>query len=171
MRKTRLWIPAGCFVAATAMLLLAQPSNRHPGLYEATSTMTFQQSPFPAGMQMPANSPFGGGPHTSQVCVTQEMIDRYDGAPPQSRGDCRMSNMNRTANGMTADWTCTGQMDGSGKVTTSWTGDGTSNTKVHFTGTMHMGQRAMPVEWTMESTSVFKGADCGSVKPIPMPAQ
>lgn len=169
MRKTRFWAPVGCCLAATAMLLMAQ-SNRKPGLYETTSTMTWQQSPFPAGMQAPAGSPFGGGPHTSQVCVTQEMIDRYGGPMPQSRGDCQAKNMTRTANGMTADWVCTGQMAGTGKMEGTWNADGTSHTKVHFTGTMSMGPRSTPVEWTMESSSTFKGPDCGSVKPMAMPA-
>jgi hypothetical protein len=34
---------------------------------------------------------------------------------------------------------------------------------------MQMGPNAMPVEYTMVATSVYKGADCGSVKPVPMP--
>jgi hypothetical protein len=170
MRKTRFWIPLGCCVVATAMLLMAQ-TNRHPGLYETTSTMTWQQSPFPAGMQMPANSPFGGGPHTSQVCITQEMIDRYGGPTPQMRGDCHMSNLNKTADSMSADWVCTGQMAGKGTVQSTWTADGKSTSKVHFAGTMQMGPRSTPVEWTMDSTSAYKGSDCGSVKPIQVPAQ
>jgi hypothetical protein len=135
--------------------------------------MTWQQSPFPPGMQMPAgaNSPFGGGPHTSQVCVTQEMIDRFGGPMPQSRGDCQVKNVNKTATGMTADYVCTGQMNGSGKFEASWSEIGQGHSKVHFTGTLQMGPRSTPVEWTMESTSTYKGADCGSVKPIPVPAQ
>ncbi|HKF49291.1 MAG TPA: DUF3617 domain-containing protein [Terracidiphilus sp.] len=172
MRKNRFWIPVGCCVVATAMLLMAQP-NRNPGLWEVTSTMTWQQSPFPAGMQMPqgGNSPFGGGPHTSQVCVTQEMIDRYGGLVPQTRGNCQITNVQKTASGMTADYACTGQMNGKGKVESNWSADGTSTSKLHFTGTMQMGPRSTPIEWTMESNSVFKGADCGSVKPMPLPPQ
>jgi hypothetical protein len=42
--------------------------------------------------------------------------------------------------------------------------------KVHFTGTMQMGPNSRPIEWTSESTSVYKGPDCGSVQPLPMPA-
>ncbi|MFZ0393748.1 MAG: DUF3617 family protein [Terracidiphilus sp.] len=174
MRKTRLWIPAGCCAVVTAMLLMAQPSQR-PGLYETTSTMTWQQSPFPQGMQMPGGgaSPFGGGPHTQQVCITQEMINRYGGASPQQspRSQCHMANVNKTATGMTGDWVCTGQMNGTGHITTTWSGDGTTTTKVHFTGNMQMGPRSTPVEWTNDSTSAYKGPDCGSVKPIQMPAQ
>lgn len=171
MRTSRLWIPAGCAMAASALLLMAQ-ANRRPGLYETTSTMTWQQSPMPAGMQMPPNSPFGGGPHTRQSCVTQQMIDKYGSVPPQdSRGNCQMANLNKTATGMTADWVCTGQMNGKGSVEASWNADGTATSKVHFAGTMQMGPRSAPVEWTIASSAVYKGADCGSVKPIEMPAK
>lgn len=164
MRKTRFWIPAGCCVIAAAVLVMAQATNRRPGLYESTSTMTWQQSPFPAGMQAP-----GGGPHTTQVCVTQEMIDRYGGPTPQTRGNCHMENVVNKPDGMTGDWVCTGQMAGKGTVSSTWSGDGTSNSKIHFTGTMQMGPRSSPVEWSIESTSVYKGPDCGSVKPVQLP--
>jgi hypothetical protein len=171
MRKFRFWIPVGsCFMLA-AVLLIAQ-QGRKPGLYETTSTMTWQQSPMPAGMHMPANSPFGGGPHTSQVCVTQEMIDRYGGPMPQSRGECQVKNMVRSATGMTADYVCTGQMSGTGKLEANWSEAGEAHSKLHFTGNMSMGQHgSKPVEWTIESNSTYKGADCGSVKPMPLPPQ
>ncbi|HWG21836.1 MAG TPA: DUF3617 family protein [Terracidiphilus sp.] len=171
MRATRFWTGLGC-VAASAVLLMAQ-ADRKPGLYEMTSNMTWQQSPFPAGMQMPpgAHNPFGGGPHTSQVCLTQELIDRYGGPVPQSRGDCQVKNMVKNTTGMTADYVCTGSMSGTGRLEANWTGSGQSHSKVHFTGTMQMGQRSTPVEWTMESTSNYKGSDCGSVKPMPLPPE
>lgn len=172
MRKNRYWAPVGCAVVASAMLLVAQ-ADRKPGLYETTSTMTWQQSPFPQGMQMPAgaNSPFGGGPHTSQACITQEMIDKYGGPVPQSRGDCQLKNMNKSAGGMTADYVCTGQMNGTGKIESSWNESGQAHSKVHFTGTMQMGQRSTPIEWTIDSNSTYKGADCGSVKPMPIKSE
>jgi len=172
MRKSAIWAPVGCCLMAAAALLFAQ-ANRKPGLYDVTSTMTWQQSPLPPGVQMPAgaNSPFGGGPRTSQVCITQQMIDKYGGAIPQSRGDCQLKNVNQTATGMTADYVCTGQMNGSGKVEGSWNESGQSHSKVHFSGTMQMGPRSTPIEWTMESTSTFKASDCGNVKPVAIPAQ
>ena len=34
-----------------------------------------------------------------------------------------------------------------------------------------MGPRSTPIEWTIESTSAYKGPDCGNVKPIQMPAK
>ena len=64
MRKMQASIVPGiCFFA---LALFAQ-SNRKPGLWEMTTNMTWQQSPMPPGMTMP-----GGGPHTTQMCLTQE---------------------------------------------------------------------------------------------------
>jgi hypothetical protein len=71
-------------------------------------------------------------------------------------------------NSVTADWICTGQMSGKGTYEASWTDDSHSRSKVHFTGTMQMGPRSTPVEFTMESTAAYVGSDCGSVKPPPV---
>ena len=70
-------------------------STRKAGLWEVTSTMTWQQSPMPAGMPVNPNSPFAGGAHTTQVCVTQAQIDRYGALPPQTRGDCQVTNIQK----------------------------------------------------------------------------
>ena len=145
-------------------LSAAAQANRKPGLWEMTSTMTWQQSPMPGGMTMP-----GGGAHTMQACITQAMIDKYGAPVPQSQNNqCKVANVQMKPNGMTADWICTGPMAGKGTVEGSWTDPDHSTSKVHFTGSMQMGTNAMPVEYTIAVTSVYKGADCGSVKPVPM---
>jgi hypothetical protein len=163
MRKTQVWIVVGFCFFALALFAWAQ-ANRKPGLWEMTSSMTWQKSPMPAGMSMP-----GGGPHTMQVCLTQAMIDKYGAPTPQSRnGDCQVSNVVLKATGMTADWVCSGRMAGKGTVESSWTDPDHAAGKVHFAGAMQMGPNSVPVEYTMEYTSVFKGPDCGSVQPAPM---
>jgi hypothetical protein len=153
-------------------------SKQKPGLWEVTSQMTMAGMPqmpqmpqgaqMPPGMQMP-QSPFA--PHTSQVCVTQAMVDKYGGPmsnPP--RGDCQTTNVVIKPDGMTADISCTGQMNAKGTVTATFTDSNTSSTTVHLVGTMQMGQNSRPVDMTMHSTSTYKGPDCGSVKPMAMPA-
>jgi hypothetical protein len=157
-----------CFLAIG---INAQAQGRKAGLWEVTSNMTWQQSPFPAGMSAPPNSPFGGGAHTSSVCITQEQIDKYGAPPPQTRGDCQVSNFNKQATGISADMTCTGSMSGTGTFSASWTDDEHATSKVHFAGTLQAGPSPKPVEWTVDSTSVFKSADCGNVKPMPTPGQ
>jgi len=164
-------IPRILFIAGASLAILsvfAWSQTRKAGLWEITSTMTWQQSPFPAGMmsQMGGHTPFGGGPHTSQICVTQQQIDKYGTVPPQTQGDCQVTNLVKKANSMTADLVCTGHAAGKGTIEASWTDDEHSTSKVHFTGTMEMGQESRPVEWTVESTSAYKGADCGNVKPF-----
>jgi hypothetical protein len=165
MRKTRVWITIGCCLFAVAILAWAQ-ANRKPGLWEMTSTMTWQQSPMPGGMTMP-----GGGPHTTQVCVTKAMIDKYGAPMPQSRNnECQVSNVVMHSSSMTADWICSGKMAGKGTVESSWTDPDHSRSKVHFIGTMPMGPNTMTMEYTIETSSIYKGPDCGSVKPLPMPS-
>jgi hypothetical protein len=116
-------------------------------------------------------NPFG--PRTTQVCVTQAMIDKYGGpspAPPSRNSDCKMTDISIKPNGMTATMVCTGSMNATGTVVSTWTDANSSTTKVHMTGTMQMGQNSRPVDMSMEATSVYKGPDCGSVKPPQMPS-
>lgn len=132
------------------------------GLYEVTNQMTWQQSPFPDGMQI---KPGTGGPHKAQTCITQAQIDKYNGPKPQAQGGCQVTNIQKSSKGMTAQMTCTGSMKGKGTLETVWTDPGHSRSKVHFTGEIQMGPQSKTVEWTLESASTYKGPDCGSVKP------
>jgi len=170
MCKTRVWIPTACCLFAVAVFAWAQ-STRKPGLWEMTTTMTFQQSPMPPGMQAPPGSPFAGGPHTTQVCLTQAMIDKYGAPMPATRGDCQFTNVQVKPTGMTATMVCAGKTNGTATVESNWPEQDHAKGKVHFVGTMQMGPNSKPIEWTTESVSVYKGPDCGSVQPAPMPAE
>ena len=75
--------------------------------------------------------------------------------------------MNATS--MTADWICSGRMSGKGSLESSWTNPDHAIGKVHFVGTMQAGSNTMSIEYTINSSSVYKGPDCGSVQPPPMP--
>ena len=154
---------AGVFCLMTATLFAVGP-NRKAGLWESTTQMTWVQAPMPG---MPPAMPA----RTTQVCVTQEMIDKYGGPIPETRGSCQVSNVAMKPNQMTADLVCTGQMNGKATIVSTWEDGEHAVTNVHFTGEMAMGPTTKPVEWTQKSTSVFKGADCGSVKPPPMPSK
>ena len=168
MRTTRVCITLSCSLFLLASVAGAQ-SNRKSGLWEMTSTTTWQKSPLPPGMTMPAgaNNPFGGGPQTRQVCLTQAIIDKYGAPMPQSRsGDCTIQNVAMQPTSMSADWVCNGRMSGKGTIQSSWTIPDHAVGKVHFVGVMQMGPNSAPVEFTVESSSVYKGPDCGSVQPI-----
>jgi hypothetical protein len=99
------------------------------------------------------------------------MIDKYGGPYSRpSKGNCTMTNVVMTPTGMTAKMVCTGQMNATGTVQATFVDANTTKTTMHLTGTMQAGQNSMPVDMTMQSTSVYKGPDCGSVKPMAMPA-
>jgi hypothetical protein len=170
MRKSRVPLTIVCCLFALAVFTWAQ-STRKPGLWEMTTNMTWQQSPLPPGMQAPAGSPFGGGPRTTQVCLTQAMIDKYGAPVPSSHGDCQVANVVLKPTSMTADWICTGRMAGKGSLESSWAIPDHAIGKVHFVGTMQAGPNSKPIEYTINSSSVYKGSDCGSVQPAPMPGK
>ena len=169
MRRIPAWMVLGCCLWMAAICARAQSPKA--GLWEVTSTMTWVQSPFPAGMAAGGNSPFGGGTHTTSTCITQEQMDKFGAPPPQTRGDCKVTNVVKQADGMTAEITCSGSMSGKGTVAASWIDQEHTTSKVHFAGTLQAGPEPKPVEWTVNSTSVFKSADCGGVKPLAMPSK
>jgi hypothetical protein len=168
MPKTRLWI---ILLSCCLFSLALSAQERKPGLWEMTTVMTWQQSPMPPGMPAGANSPFGGGPRTTQICLTQEQIDKY-GAPVSESRDCQVINIVKNSSKMHAEMVCTGRMSGRGSLDSSF-GDGIhAKGKVHFVGTIELGpQGSKPVEWTSESTSTYKGPNCGTVKPLPTSAK
>lgn len=166
MGKIRIVLPLTCCLVALALYAWAQ--GRKAGLWEVTSTMTLQKSPFPPGMTPPSDSPLSATPHTTEVCLTQAMIDKF-GAPVPQNGDCQIANIKKDEHGMTADLTCSGRMVGKGTFESSWPDSEHAKGTSHFTGTVQGRAGTRPIEWTRVSTSVFKSADCGDVKPVPIP--
>lgn len=153
----------GTGTLAIALIALAQRPTPKPGLYEVTNKMTWQQSPFPDSLKEPRGS---GGPHTAQTCITQAQIDKYNGPKPEAHGgSCQITNIQKRASGMTAEINCGPPMTGKGTVETRWISSGHSKSKIHFTGSMHVGQNLKTIEWTVDSDSIYKGADCGAVQP------
>jgi hypothetical protein len=162
MRRTRVLIALVCCLLAMTALAMAQ--GRKTGLWDLTTTTTWQESPFPAGTP---GSPAAGGAHTMPVCFTQQQMDKYAAIiPPIS--DCHVSNLVKKANGMTAEMVCTGRMSGKASLESSWTDGEHATGKVHFVGSMQVGSNNKAIEWTSASSSVYKSADCGSVKPYPL---
>lgn len=135
--------------------------------------MTWQKSPLTPGKTLPGGmkSPFDPTTTTTQVCLTQAMIDKYGVSMPLSSNDCQIVNVVMKDSNTTADMVCNGKIKGKGSVESSWIGSNESKSKVHFVGKMKSGEEALPIEWTTDSTSVYKGSDCGSVKPMSLPKQ
>ena len=165
MSRKFIWLAFVCLALAVAPLAAAQ-AGKKPGLWEVTSKMTWKQSPIPDGAGGPGGPPPNPPPHSTQVCLTQAMIDKYGGPIPQTQ-DCKISNVNKTAKSMTADWVCSGRMSGKGTIDMSWADENRTTGKIHFAGTLQTSQEATrPVEWTNELTAVYKGPDCGTIKPV-----
>jgi len=171
MRSTRFGFMLGCWLIVGTAISGAQTkkpeiATRKAGLWEMTTTMTWQQSPFASGT---VNGVGEGGKHSKLVCLTQEMIDKYGALLPQSHGECRIENKVMRLGGMTANWVCAGKITGKGDLETNWIDMEHATGKLHFWGTFQGGSGASPIEWTTDSSSTFKSESCGNVKPTPLP--
>ena len=162
MRKSLILTTLVCSFLAMAALAWAQ--SRKAGLWEMTTTTTF-----PPSLERMPGIP-SGAPHTSMVCLTQPLLEKYGAPLPQTRGGCRVTSLDKKEGSMTAELDCTGRNTGKMTAESSWTADRAKGT-VHFAGTAMEGNSSRKMEWTATSVSVFKGEDCGSVKPYPMPEQ
>ena len=105
------------------------------------------------------------GPISTDVCLTQALIDKFGAPLPKVGGSCQITRLDKKANSVSADMVCTGATTGKATMESTWTANQATGS-VHFVGTA-----PRPMEWTSKSTSVFKSADCGGVQPFPMPAQ
>ena len=146
-------------VGLCVVALAAQANGqRKAGLWEVTSSMSMSGMP-----NMPSM-----GSHTAQVCVTQAMIDKYGGpySNPQN-GQCQTTNVVVTATGMTANVTCTGRTTMTGTVQATFVDANTTKTTMQMSMSTPNGQS---MNMTTQMTAVYKGPDCGSVKPPPIPA-
>lgn len=161
MRTLRGWMAVLCWLGFGS-LALSGTTTREPGLWETTSTTTWQKSPEIPGEQAPK---LHAGTHTTQACLTEEMIKDYGALLPRPRGQCTIENQVFKDGKVTGDYVCSGMMSGRGKLESSWTDAEHATGRVHFSGTFQVGAERQPVEWTTETTSTFKSPNCGSVKP------
>lgn len=109
------------------------------------------------GMKMPSMQSVA-----SQICMTQAEVDS-DALPPVGKNDmgCTSHVLSQTANSMSAETVCNGEMKGTGRMQISYSGAEHYAGSYNFKGTIH--------DRPMETSSTFKGdwvkADCGAVKP------
>ena len=165
MRNTGILIAAGFWLGAGS-LALSGATTREPGLWEITTSMTWQKTPEVPGVD---GDRLPSGTHTKRVCLTQEMIDDYGALLPQARGSCTIDNRTMTGGKLTGEYVCNGMMAGKGALESTWTDAQHGTGKVHFAGTFLVGSERQPVEWTTEMTATFKSSSCGMIKPQPVP--
>jgi hypothetical protein len=146
-------------VSLLASALAASPQDRKAGLYELTMVTTTIS---PSATTYP--------PRTMQACLTQEMIDKYGTIVPETpTRACQFVNIVKKTGGMTADFACSGPINGSGKLEVNWSDSEHAKGNLHFSGTIRPGDNEIKIEWSAATSSVYKGPDCGSTKPAPPP--
>jgi hypothetical protein len=168
MRNTRVWMTLGfCLTPA----LLAGAQSGKAGLWAVASRTTFQQSGTVGVMNapQPLDPPSDANPGLA-VCLSQEVVDKFGVILPPSLRDCEYSHIVRQPNHLTADVACTGRMNGRGSVDASWTDDDHVIGKIHFVvKAKHGPEKTMTMAWTQDSNAVYKGSDCGQIKPRVLP--
>src|ERR1700722_47844 len=103
MRRIGGCIVFSCLFAAS---LAASGQERKPGLYDvtvATTTVSPNSSAYP--------------PRTTQMCFTQEMLDKYGAIVPDRLTNlCQFVNVVKKPGGMSADIVCSGAINGKGAL-------------------------------------------------------
>lgn len=141
-------------------------ATRRPGLWKVTTSTTWQKSPQILGAP---NETMKDQTHETQVCLTQEMIDKYGALLPHSRGRCTLANKSVDPGIIRADYMCSGMMSGKGDLISIWSDVEHSQSSLHFVGTLRVGAKEEPIEWTTKSNAVFESASCGSIPPAALP--
>jgi len=156
MHANKFCVLFSCLLATA----FACAQDRKPGLYELTLVTTTVS---PSAATYP--------PHTRQVCLTQDMIDKYGAMVPENLTHvCQLANVVKKAGGMTAEMVCSGPIVGKGTLEVNWSDSEHAKGNLHFSGTIRPGDNEIKIEWNAVTTSVYKGSDCGTLKPSPAPA-
>ena len=104
-----------------------------------------------------------GGGMQMQMCMTKEMIERNE-VGAQQHGDCTQTRSPRSGNTMKFTFECSKPPSkGEGQVT--FNGPESYSMRVNTTTTMQGRSEAME----MQGSGKWLSADCGNVKPPPMP--
>jgi hypothetical protein len=163
MRRAGVGIGLAWFLFAAAVIVFAQDKDAphhygKGGLWEVTTTMTWQKAPARPGAP---GGPPAAGTHTTSICLTQAMVDA-GALLPQSRGQCHIQNKVVKPGSITANYVCTGKMKGMGNVETTIPDLEHVTGTIHFVGTLDADAHPQQIEWTVTSTSVFKTEQCGN---------
>ncbi|MDB5966096.1 MAG: hypothetical protein JWQ72_2596 [Polaromonas sp.] len=111
------------------------------------------------GMSAGAN-----GGMAAKMCLTKEMADRQQ-MPMQQQGNCTTSTSDKTASGMKMKFTCTNPPS-SGEGQFTFTGDSAYTMKM----TVNSSAQGAPRTTTIDASGKWLTADCGSIKPMAIPA-
>lgn len=164
--RNRLSLLAAIILLSSSGLALA--AHGKAGLWSVSTIMGGMTMQIPPealaqmkamNMKMPDNQTI-----VSQMCMTQAEVDA-DKPPAMDRGKehCTTNVTSKSASSMTADTVCTGEMQGTGHVQISYTGDTQYAGSYSFKGVA----QGNPVSMSSSFKGQWLKADCGSVKPNP----
>jgi hypothetical protein len=178
-------VPAGCVLSLAAAACGAQTIK--PGLWEMSTRMAGgsgdmeklmaesqkhmdamppEQRKKMAEMMAKQGINMGtpGSGMSVKICMTKEMIERNE--VTRQEGNCKQTGAQRTGNTMTFSVACTKPPStGEGQVTFSSPEAYTTKMTIHTT------RQGKPETMKMESAGKFLSADCGSIKPMAVPAK
>jgi len=94
-----------------------------------------------------------------KVCMTREMIERNEIAPPQ-QGDCKSTASPRVGNTQKISFSCT-QPPSSGEGQITFSGNEAYTMKMVTTSTV----KGKPEKMSLQGSGKWLSADCGAIKP------
>ena len=112
--------------------------------------------------------PAAGGGMAMKVCITKEMSERQH-VPAQTHGDCTTTVTEKSASGMKMSFVCKNPPS-SGDGVYTFNGDSAYTMKMNVRSAEAKGAGAASTT-TMEAAGKWVSGDCGTVKPMPMPAK
>ena len=144
---------AGGQMAAAQAQMQEQMKNMTPEQRKMVEDMMAKQ-----GVRMGQG---GGGGMNMQMCISKEMAERSE--VPMNKGDCKVTQQQRTGSSMKASFTCTNPPS-NGEAQVSFAGPEAYSSKV-MVNTVVNGK---PESMTIDSNGKWLGSDCGSIKPPAM---
>lgn len=179
-----LYLAAGTLLLAASLCAGAQTMK--PGLWEIDNKMQTSSGQMEKGMaqmqqQMASMPPeqrkrmqdamakqgvdMGTGNRAGmgvKVCMTKEMTERNQ--IPAQQGECKHTTSQRSGNTMKVLFTCT-KPPSSGEGQVTFTSPEAYTMKMTMTTTV----QGKPEKMNMDTTGKWLSADCGAIKPMPLP--
>src|SRR5579862_6038179 len=154
-------------MAVAVAVPVAFASHGKAGLWEITTHMSMpgMSANIPPealarmkamGMAMPG----GDQSFSSQICMTAAQVAQDQPPPTRSTKNCTVSNLKHDGHTITADMTCSGEMQGTGHYEATYDSDEHYSGSYSFTGTAH----GHPGNMSSNFEGRWISADCGSVK-------
>lgn len=143
-------------LAAQMEMLQQQLANMAPEQRKMLESMAARH----AGVKLPTMQ---DGTMVAKVCMSREMVEQQR-FPMPDKGQCTYQRAPVINNAMKLSFACT-EPDASGEGELRYMGEKAYALKMNVTSAAMGSNKTM----TMNATGAWLGADCGDIKPVPMP--